>query len=118
MATAHGEERVTVRPREGQNGVVLVGVDVEVMRRCAISVGLLDHLGFETLGHPGVITADVRARARFVGALHHTSDRREGGVVICGLFRLRAEDLSLDFAAFVLGVGEGLRSRGERSREA
>lgn len=50
LATANGHERVAVWPCQGENCVVLVAVDVEVVGRSSIGVRVLHHFGLDVLG--------------------------------------------------------------------
>jgi hypothetical protein len=36
---------------------VLMAVDVQVVGGSSVGVGILDHVGFEAFGHPGVVRA-------------------------------------------------------------
>lgn len=57
IAASKGHDRVAVGPCQGNDGVVLVRVDMQMMRRCAVDVGVLDEFGFHGCNDLRIVTA-------------------------------------------------------------
>jgi hypothetical protein len=60
LTSTHGHHRITVWPCESEYCVVLVAVDVEMVRRSAVGVGVSHHVGFQTFGQPAVVRGKTR----------------------------------------------------------
>lgn len=80
-AAPHGKNRVAVRSRKSDDGIVLVGVDVQMVRRSSVGIRCFDHLCFEALGDLGIVTTDGRGRLCLF-ALHHSGDGRQRGILV------------------------------------
>lgn len=62
LTTSDGQKGAAVWSRQGEDCVVLVAVDVQVVGRSSVGVRILDHVGFEAFSHPGVVRATARGR--------------------------------------------------------
>lgn len=99
IAASKGHDRVTVWPCQRDDGVVLVRVDMQMMGRRTVDVGVLDELGFHGCDNLRVVSAQCRGLLPSL-ALHHLCNGRKARILprrglLC---RFRLQDLSLDLA--------------------
>lgn len=60
LTASNGQKGAAVWPCQGEDCVVLVAVDVQVVGRSSVGVRILDHVGFEAFGHPRVVRGTAR----------------------------------------------------------